>query len=107
MFLNFHLFYDRLGALGFLATNDKAAGGNFGIQDQIMVLKWVQKNIAKFGGDANKVTIMGEDSGAASVTILAMSPLANGIFHGAITLSGISNSYDLRNVIIREVNKNS
>jgi len=78
----------RLGALGFLATNDKAAGGNFGIQDQIMVLKWVQKNIAKFGGDANKVTIMGEDSGAASVTILAMSPLANGLFHGAITLSG-------------------
>ena len=59
-----------------------------GIQDQIMVLKWVQKNIAKFGGDANKVTIMGEDSGAASVTILAMSPLANGLFHGAITLSG-------------------
>jgi len=78
----------RLGALGFLATNDKAAAGNYGIQDQIMVLKWVQKNIEKFGGDANKVTIMGEDAGAASVTILAMSPLANDLFHGAITLSG-------------------
>jgi carboxylesterase 2 len=78
----------RLGALGFLATDDKAAAGNYGIQDQIMVLKWVQKNIEKFGGDANKVTIMGEDAGAASVTILAMSPLANDLFHGAITLSG-------------------
>jgi len=78
----------RLGALGFLATNDKAAAGNMGIHDQLMVLKWVQKNIEKFGGDAGKVTIFGEDAGAASVTILAMSPLANGLFHGAITLSG-------------------
>jgi len=78
----------RLGALGFLATNDKAAAGNMGIHDQIMVLKWVQKNIEKFGGDAGKVTIFGEDAGAASVTILAMSPLANDLFHGAITLSG-------------------
>ena len=59
-----------------------------GIHDQLMVLKWVQKNIEKFGGDAGKVTIFGEDAGAASVTILAMSPLASGLFHGAITLSG-------------------
>merc|ERR1712158_236835 len=59
-----------------------------GIHDQLMVLKWVQKNIEKFGGDAGKVTIFGEDAGAASVTILAMSPLANGLFHGAIALSG-------------------
>jgi len=78
----------RLGPLGFLGTNDKAATGNYGIHDQIMVLKWVQKNIEKFGGDSNKVTVFGEDAGAASVTILAMSPLANGLFHGAITLSG-------------------
>jgi len=56
--------------------------------DQIMVLKWVQKNIEKFGGDPNKVTLFGEDSGAASVTLLAMSPHANGLFHGAIALSG-------------------
>jgi len=78
----------RLGALGFLATNDKAAAGNMGIHDQIMVLKWVQKNIEKFGGDAGKVTIFGEDAGAASVTLLAMIPSANGLFHGAIALSG-------------------
>lgn len=61
-----------------MATADKAVTGNMGIEDQIMVLKWVQKNIEKFGGDPNKVTIFGEDSGAASVTILALSPQANG-----------------------------
>merc|ERR1712018_811261 len=66
----------RLGAFGFLATTDKAATGNYGIMDQVMVLKWVKKNIEKFGGDPNKVTI------------LAMSPSANGLFQGAITLSG-------------------
>ena len=68
----------RLGAFGFLATTDKASSGNMGILDQIMVLKWVQKNIESFGGDANKVTIFGEDAGAASVSILALSPEANG-----------------------------
>jgi carboxylesterase type B len=78
----------RLGAFGFLATDDKAAPGNMGIMDQIMVLKWVQKNIAQFGGDPSKVTVFGEDSGAASATILAMSPLATGLFHGVIALSG-------------------
>merc|ERR1711963_343658 len=78
----------RLGVFGFLATDDKAATGNYGLMDQIMVLKWVQKNIEKFGGDPNKVTIFGEDSGAASVTLMAMSPMAQGLFHGAIALSG-------------------
>jgi len=78
----------RLGVFGFLATDDKAATGNYGIMDQVAVLKWVKKNIDKFGGDPNQVTIMGEDSGAASATILAMSPLATGLFHRAIALSG-------------------
>merc|ERR1711936_1189057 len=78
----------RLGPLGFLSTDDKTAAGNQGVLDQIMVLKWVKANIAKFGGDPNKVTIFGEDSGAASVTLLAMSPLAKDLFHGAIALSG-------------------
>ena len=68
----------RLGALGFLATEDKAATGNMGIKDQILALKWVQNNIAAFGGDPNKVTIFGEDAGAASVSIHLMSPESNG-----------------------------
>jgi len=78
----------RLGALGFLATEDKAVGGNMGILDQILALKWVKNNIESFGGDPNKVTIFGEDAGAASVSILAVSPEANGLFQGAMTLSG-------------------
>ena len=53
-----------------------------------MVLNWVKENIAKFGGDPEKVTIFGEDSGAASVTLMAMSEKAKGLFHGAIALSG-------------------
>ena len=78
----------RLGPLGFLTTEDGTATGNQGLQDQIMVLKWVKENIEKFGGDPGKVTIFGEDSGAASVTLMAMSPPAQGLFHGAIALSG-------------------
>merc|ERR1712001_590985 len=78
----------RLGPLGFLTTDDKTAGGNQGLLDQIMVLNWVKANIGKFGGDPDKVTIFGEDSGAASVTLMAMTPLAKGLFHRAIALSG-------------------
>jgi len=78
----------RLGPLGFLATSDGAAKGNQGLRDQTMVLNWVKNNIEKFGGDSNKVTLFGEDAGAASVTLLAMSPPAIGLFHGAIALSG-------------------
>merc|ERR1712168_1500367 len=78
----------RLGPLGFLSTDDKTAAGNQGLLDQIMVLKWGKANIEKFGGDPNKVTMFGEDSGAASVTLMAMSEKAKGLFHGAIALSG-------------------
>jgi len=78
----------RLGPLGFLSTSDNVAVGNQGLRDQVLVLKWVKENIAKFGGDPGKVTIFGEDSGAASVTLMAMSPMAQGLFHGAIALSG-------------------
>lgn len=78
----------RLGPLGFLSTSDSAAVGNQGLQDQILALQWVRDNIERFGGDPTKVTIFGEDAGAASVTLLAMSPLADGLFHRAIALSG-------------------
>ena len=46
----------RLGAFGFLATEDKASVGNMGILDQILALKWVKANIENFGGDPNKVS---------------------------------------------------
>ena len=50
--------------------------GNQGVKDQIMALKWVKDNIDRFGGNPEKITLFGEDSGAASITIMAMSPLA-------------------------------
>jgi len=53
-----------------------------------MALRWIQDHIHSFGGDPGSVTLFGEDSGAASATLLAMSPLADGLFHRVIALSG-------------------
>ena len=83
----------RLGPLGFLCVPGFAeAGGdactNFGILDQIAALKWVQAEIAAFGGDPGNVTIFGESAGAMSVGTLLGSPLAAGLFHKAILQSG-------------------
>ncbi len=84
----------RTGALGFMAhpelTKESAGGhsGNYGILDQIFALKWVQRNIAQFGGDPSNVTIFGESAGAISCSILCASPLAKGLFHRCISQSG-------------------
>lgn len=78
----------RLGALGFLSTGDAEAPGNFGLKDQVMALHWVQDNIEYFNGNASSVTIMGVGAGAASVNMHMYSPLSNGLFHKAATLSG-------------------
>ncbi|MGD2034878.1 MAG: carboxylesterase/lipase family protein [Bacteroidales bacterium] len=84
----------RVGQLGFLAhpelsaENPNGVSGNYGLLDQISGLKWVRKNIAAFGGDPNKVTIFGESAGGISVSMLCASPLAKGLFHGAISQSG-------------------
>ncbi|QSX34169.1 carboxylesterase family protein [Shewanella avicenniae] len=86
----------RLGPLGFFAHPDLSAestqgsSGNYGLLDQIAALKWVQQNIHHFGGLADNVTIMGESAGAISVSLLAASPLARGLFHKAIAESGAS-----------------
>ncbi len=84
----------RVGQLGFLAHPELSAespnhfSGNYGLLDQIAGLEWVKKNIAAFGGDPNKVTIFGESAGGISVSILCASPLAKGLFEGAISESG-------------------
>ena len=68
--------------------NGRAISGNYGLMDQIMALQWIHDNIAAFGGDPDKVTIMGESAGAISVAMLCQSPLAKGLFRGAISESG-------------------
>ncbi|XP_068084707.1 juvenile hormone esterase-like [Anabrus simplex] len=78
----------RLGILGFLCLNDPAAPGNVGLKDQVAALRWVQKNISKFGGDPNNVTIFGESAGAGSVHFHMLSPMSKGLFSRAIAQSG-------------------
>lgn len=58
------------------------------MKDQVMALRWVQENIAKFGGDPEQVTIFGESAGGASVGYHLLSPLSKGLFHKAILQSG-------------------
>ncbi|KAJ8402901.1 hypothetical protein AAFF_G00362150 [Aldrovandia affinis] len=84
----------RLNAFGFLALELLREGsptntsGNYGFMDQIAALRWVQRNIHVFGGDPGKITIFGQSSGGTSVWTLMMSPLAKGLFHRAIDMSG-------------------
>jgi len=84
----------RLGVIGFLAHPELTkesphhASGNYGLLDQLAALKWVQRNIAAFGGDPKKVTIFGESAGAFSVNSHVASPLSNGLFRAAISESG-------------------
>ncbi len=84
----------RVGPLGFLAHPELSAesphhvSGNYGLLDQIAGLRWVKQNIAAFGGDPKRVTIFGESAGGISVSMLAASPLASGLFTGSVSQSG-------------------
>ncbi|XP_076623384.1 juvenile hormone esterase-like [Colletes latitarsis] len=78
----------RLGALGFLNLNHPDALGNAALKDQTMVLRWVQDNIAAFGGDPGQVTIFGESAGSASVIFHTMSKHSRGLFQRVIAQSG-------------------
>ncbi|XP_070119050.1 liver carboxylesterase 1 [Equus caballus] len=80
----------RLGIWGFLSTGDEHSPGNWGHLDQVAALRWVQENIANFGGDPGSVTIFGESAGGESVSVLVLSPLAKNLFHRAISESGVT-----------------
>lgn len=68
----------RLGVLGFLSTEYFDCPGNFGLKDQVEMLRWVKKNIKSFGGDPKSVTIFGNGFGAASITYHLWSNLSKG-----------------------------
>ena len=81
----------RLGGLGFMAMpeltaeSDNASSGNYGLLDQIFALKWIKRNINAFGASQNpRVVVFGQSAGAYDISTLMASPLATGLFDGAI-----------------------
>ena len=88
----------RLGPFGFLAhpaltaESEHHSSGNYGLLDQLQALRWVRDNISRFGGDPDRVTVMGQSAGALDITLLMASPLATGLFQGAILESGEAQS---------------
>ena len=78
----------RLGLLGYLNIPGSEIKGNYGMLDQVAALKWVQENIASFGGIPSMVTIFGQGAGASSVAYHMLSPLSAGLFQKAILQSG-------------------
>ena len=91
VFVNFNY---RLGALGLMAHPELSresphhSSGNYAFLDQIAALTWVKRNIARFGGDPDNVTIAGQSAGSMSVNLLQASPLARGLFQRAVGMSG-------------------
>ena len=83
----------RLGIFGFLShrgltAEGKGASGNYGLMDQVAALRWVRRNIARFGGDPSNVTIVGESAGSQDVSLMLATPQARGLFAKAILQSG-------------------
>ncbi|MFN3857962.1 MAG: carboxylesterase/lipase family protein [Caulobacter sp.] len=82
----------RLGPLGYLYLGrlgpDAPDAGNAGMLDLVLALRWVQANIAGFGGDPRKVILFGQSGGGAKIATLMAMPVAKGLFHRAATMSG-------------------
>lgn len=84
----------RLGGFGFMAhpeltaESPQHASGNYGLLDQVAALRWIRRNIARFGGDPERVLLAGQSAGATSAFLLQTSPLARGLFHGIVGMSG-------------------
>jgi len=101
----------RLNIFGFLAHPDLSAespykaSGNYGLLDQNAALQWVQKNIAAFGGDPDKVTIAGESAGSIGVSLQMASPLSKNLIAGAIGESGAAINPTMAPVSLAEAEK--
>ncbi len=91
----------RLGALGFLSHPKQALppatriSGNYGLLDQIAMLKWVRQNIAAFGGDPHRVFLFGTSAGGGNICALLAAPSAQGLFHGAAMQSSVPTGCEL------------
>ena len=83
----------RLGPMGFLCLpelcEESGHTGNYGLYDQIAAIEWVRNNISAFGGDGEKITIMGQSAGAMSVQHLCQSDYTDGLFRAAVMSSGV------------------
>ncbi|KAK1884361.1 Bile salt-activated lipase [Dissostichus eleginoides] len=80
----------RVGSLGFLSTGEPELAGNYGLLDQQAAIAWVHRNIRKFGGDPDNITIFGNSAGGASVSLQTLSPHNKGLFKRAIAQSGVA-----------------
>ncbi|KAK5900422.1 hypothetical protein CgunFtcFv8_025382 [Champsocephalus gunnari] len=80
----------RVGSLGFLSTGEPELAGNYGLWDQQAAIAWVHRNIRKFGGDPENITLFGESAGGASVNLQILSPHNKGLFKRAIAQSGVA-----------------
>jgi para-nitrobenzyl esterase len=84
----------RLGPFGFFAhpalttESEHHSSGNYGLLDQLQALRWVKENIREFGGDPDRVTVMGQSAGAVDICLLMASPISQGLFQGAMLESG-------------------
>ncbi|KAG0728904.1 Esterase E4 [Chionoecetes opilio] len=78
----------RLGAIGFMSTEDDVMSGNYMLKDQLAALRWVRRHIRHFGGDPHRVTLFGQSAGGSSTNILVLSPKAQGLFSRVILHSG-------------------
>ena len=78
----------RLASLGFLTFGNDVVSGNMGLKDQALAIQWVKQNIRSFGGNPNKITILGESAGGVSVHAHVLSPWNFGQIHGAVAHGG-------------------
>ncbi|XP_053612703.1 esterase B1 isoform X1 [Plodia interpunctella] len=79
----------RLEVLGFLCLDNEEVPGNAGLKDQVAALRWVKKNISRFGGDSDNITLFGCSAGAAAVSYHLVSKMSRGLFNKAICQSGV------------------
>ena len=101
VFVSYNL---RLGVLGFLAhpaldaERPEKISGNYGSLDQIAMLRWVNRNIAAFGGDPNKVFLFGTSAGGGNICALMTSPLTRGLMHGVAMQSSVPTGCEIQTI---------